>query len=170
MSGFESQFACVLCDGKMRDLISKVDRKGNPLRTVLCLDCGLVQTDPMPSEAQMAEFYRSEYRKRYKKTPTPPMKHIFRSGHRCLARLEKAKPHIKPDMQVLDLGSGAGEFVYLLACRDLHAQGVEPSEGYGGFAQSKLGVDMQIAPIEQAKIKANSLDIITAHHVIEHMV
>ncbi len=118
----------------------------------------------------MAEFYKLEYRKRYKKTPTPPMKHIFRSAHRCLARFAKAKAHIKAGMNAVDLGSGAGEFVYLLNARGVQARGIEPSQGYGGFAKSELGLSIQIAPIEQATIKANSLDIISAHHVIEHMV
>ncbi|MBL1430916.1 MAG: class I SAM-dependent methyltransferase [Robiginitomaculum sp.] len=165
-----SQGKCNLCDGTGYDPISSIDRHGEALNTVICVNCGLVQTHPMPNEAEMAEFYRLEYRKRYKKSPTPPMKHIYRSAHRCLARLEKAKAHIKANMHAVDLGSGAGEFVFLLKTRGLQVQGIEPSEGYGGFAKNTLGLDIQIKPIEKAEVKEESLDIITAHHVIEHMV
>ena len=47
-------------------MVSERDRHGNPLRTVLCAETGLVRNDPVPGDEELAKFYSEEYRTAYK--------------------------------------------------------------------------------------------------------
>ena len=48
------------------EVVSTRDRHGNPLRTVLCTETGLVRNDPVPGDEELAKFYSEEYRIAYK--------------------------------------------------------------------------------------------------------
>lgn len=161
---------CNLCGSQNRRLIAEKDRDGAALTTVMCEGCGLVYTHPMPSNAEVAQYYGEDYRTSYKGSFRPPLKHTYRSGIRCLERFDRLKEFLSPGVKILDLGAGSGEFTYLLRRRGLDAQGLEPNDGYGTFARDTLGLPIKIGTYETADFEADSFDIITAHHVIEHLV
>ena len=105
---------CNLCGaGEVAELGDK-DRQGLPLRTVICQECGLVWTDPRPSEEEIKKFYAEEYRVRYKGTWQPKLKHVYRGGLVARARYATLRPFLRSGDVILDVGSGGGELVYLL--------------------------------------------------------
>ena len=53
------------------EVVSKTDRRGRPLRTVICLDTGLVRNDPVPDDAELAQFYAEDYLISYKGARKP---------------------------------------------------------------------------------------------------
>ncbi|MFG0332337.1 MAG: class I SAM-dependent methyltransferase, partial [Maioricimonas sp. JB049] len=114
-------------------------------------------------------FYANEYRRSYKGVFHPKTKHVYRSGRRALKRFELARCWLTEGTRVLDLGSGGGEFVYLLRQRGIEARGVEPDEGYGGYSISEYEIPVHIGPFQSANIPEGEFDLITAHHVVEHL-
>ena len=75
--------------------VSQTDRRGKPLKTVVCMETGLVRNDPVPGDAELAKFYAEDYRKDYKSSEKPrrrplkPLAHDERVFHPRQPRLFK---------------------------------------------------------------------------------
>ena len=111
--------ACPLCNSTDQKTVSKQGRDG-PLTTVICNDCGLVFSNPMPTQTELDTFYRSRYRAEYKGTIRPKLKHAYRNGLRAISRFERITAlGYQPGRRLLDIGAGSGEFLYLLIRHEL---------------------------------------------------
>ena len=161
--------ACPLCESHDHELVARRGKDGSPLPTVICRGCGLVFTNPMPSAIELDDFYKRSYRSVYKGTFTPKLKHVFRSGRRTLARYERLAPYVPKGKRVLDVGSGGGEFLYLLRRLGYEVQGIEPNQGYGEFARNVLGLPVEVTTLGEMTPPTEPYDLITAHHVVEHL-
>ncbi len=161
--------ACPLCNGASHRVVGTHDRDGEALRTVMCDACGHVFTNPAPTEAELNAYYSSKYRTEYKGVLTPKRKHVLRAGFRALERLERLQAFAKPPAKVLDVGAGGGEFAYLLATAGYDVRGIEPNAGYAGYAKQSYGVNIQATTLELAQFEPEQFDVITLHHVFEHL-
>ena len=99
---------CNLCGAIGATVVGTRSRSGAPLRSVCCVDCGLVRSDPRPVESR--RFYEHDYRLSYKGTLEPKIKHVLRAGQVALDRLAHVRPLLQQRRRVLDVGSGGGEF------------------------------------------------------------
>ncbi len=158
---------CNLCGGKDVAPLSEKSRTGKPLRTVICAACGLVWTDPRPHDAD--QFYREHYRVAYKNAYRPRMKHVLRAGKVALSRLEKIRSLLSSPKTVLDVGSGGGEFAYLLASLGHRVTGIEPNRGYAEYAVTHYGITAQIGLVQDSVLPPDTFDVITIWHVLEHL-
>lgn len=158
---------CNLCDSQDVALLSEKSRSGKPLRTVICKDCGLVWSDPRPHNAD--QFYREHYRIAYKNTYTPRLKHILRAGKVALSRLARIRPLLSSPKILLDVGSGGGEFAYLLASLGHRVTGIEPNRGYAEYAVTHYGVTAHIGRVQDSALPPGIFDVITIWHVLEHL-
>jgi SAM-dependent methyltransferase len=159
---------CNLCGASDIEELSHQDRNGKYLRTVICRCCGLIWTDPRPRGKDIKGFYSKEYRREYKGIYEPKLKHIYRDANEALRRYDLMKEVITKDDVIFDVGSGSGVFIYV--CRKLgcDASGIEPDVGHAKYSIGKLGVPAKIAFVEDIRA-SNSFNIITMHHVLEHM-
>lgn len=157
---------CNLCGSSDVSVLATHSRSGAPLRTVICKQCGLVWSDPFPHDPR--HFYEEEYRVEYKNTYAPKPKHILRAGNVALDRHRKIKHLLAGRQTILDVGTGGGEFAYLLKSlgHDLH--GIEPNKGYGEYSVAQYGLNLQLGFIQDARFDENSFDVITIWHVLEH--
>ena len=160
---------CPLCAGSSAFLISRKARDGSALSTVLCRTCGLARTDPMPSEQELAAYYRDEYRSDYKGVTIPRTKHVLRAARLARHRLALLSPLLPPGASLLDLGAGGGEFVYLAGKAGFRARGVEPNAGYANYASQTLGLDIVPGTWQSLHTDAGSLGAVTMFHVLEHL-
>lgn len=165
----DAERACPLCGATSFEVVGIRDRNGDDLRTVLCKSCGHVFTNPAPSIGDLAAYYADKYRAEYKGVTTPKRKHVLRAGLRALERLERLRAFQEPPATVLDVGAGGGEFAYLLSQRGYAASGIEPNTGYATYARQIYGLNIQGATLEQANISPRSFDVVTLHHVLEHV-
>jgi 2-polyprenyl-3-methyl-5-hydroxy-6-metoxy-1,4-benzoquinol methylase len=173
--------ACNLCGTRDYELVGRFDREGHPLRTVMCRICGLVWTNPRPSAADMDAYYATEYRADYTGTAVPPLRKIVRGmlgandRRRALRPLlgetapHKGAPYEHQARKVIDVGCGAGEFVYLLRHEQIDASGIEPGREYADFARRVLGIPIQTATVDTAVVTPASQDLVTMFHALEHV-
>jgi 2-polyprenyl-3-methyl-5-hydroxy-6-metoxy-1,4-benzoquinol methylase len=172
--------ACNLCGGRNYVVVGTRDRQRLPLRTVLCRTCGLVWTNPRPSVADMNAYYETTYRLDYKGQRTPPLRKIVRGflgaasrKRRLVTYLPSTVPHTydvpfeRPRM--LDVGSGAGELVYLMRRAGIDATGLEPGTDFAQFARTVLRVPIQSAAVDAADVPDASQDLVTMFHALEHV-
>jgi len=164
-----TQTPCNLCGSTEHEQVSNRDRDGQALQTMLCSGCGLVFSNPIPTDQQLADYYATRYRKSYKGVERPKQYHVYRAGLSALQRLARVGSLVPAGGRVLDIGSGGGEFLYLLTQRGYRATGVEPDLGYGGYSIQEYGIDVRQAPLYAIDLPANEFDLITTHHVMEHL-
>lgn len=160
---------CPLCANDDLIRVGDRDRHGGPLTTDLCKRCGHVFTNPQPTESDLDAFYTERYRSAYKGVLTPKKKHVYRASLRALERLERLSPFLKPGNKTLDVGAGGGEFTYLMTKAGYTTQGVEPNRGYAEFAKAEYGVNIQVGMVSDLATPDTTWDVITLHHVFEHL-
>ncbi len=160
---------CPLCGGVERPVVSSKDRHGNPLTTVICKDCGIVTNDPIPTDEDLAAFYRQDYRKAYKGLAEPRMRQIWRNFHGTAEHISTFRDCYHGRKRCLDLGSGSGEFMYLANRVGVDCLGVEPNEGYSAYCRDKLGLNVLSQTLEECDFADESFDLIRLSHVMEHM-
>lgn len=151
------------------ELIGNRDRDGNPLRTTICRACGLVWSNPRPSEDEVRRYYSREYRLDYKGQSSPSLRQIARSARGALNRYRALAPYVKDGDRILDAGAGGGEVVYVLRKLGLAATGIEPDEHYARHARESLGVAVETGFVQDAMYPRASFDVVTMYHALEHV-
>ena len=160
---------CNLCGNTEVEVIGDTDRKGKPLRTVICRTCGLVWTDPRPDATANREYYAEHYRIHYKATHQPKLKHVYRETLRAMERFRRIEPLLSPGMRLLDVGAGGGFFPYTVKQRGYTIEGIEPNLGFAAYASEVLQLDIQAGFLQDFDFAEGSFDIITLNHVLEHL-
>lgn len=157
---------CNVCGSESVAILANHSRTGKPLRTVICNDCGLVWTDPLPHNPR--SFYEDDYRVAYKGTFTPKPKHILRAGKVALHRRKLLGDWIVQPKKILDVGTGGGEFAYLLQTLGHDVNGIEPNRGYAEYSKREYGLNVQVGFIQDIQQPDAAFDLITIWHVLEH--
>lgn len=160
---------CNLCKATNVAELCLKDRRGGYLRTVICKECGLIWTDPPPHEDRLKEFYSKEYRKEYKGIYEPKRKHLYRDAKSAIRRITFLKDLLKKEDRILDIGAGSGVFVYVLCKLGFGASGIGADEKYSKYAREELQVPVRTG-FAQDLNRGESYDIVTLHHVLEHMI
>lgn len=158
--------ACELCGSLEGRELSMTGRGGASFRTVICPSCGLVFSDPFPHDVR--DFYEKSYRLDYKGAYIPKLKHVLRAGLVALNRHLRLGEYFPKGARLLDIGSGGGEFVYLMTRLGLAAKGVEPNLGYAEYSRGALGLDVTVAFIQDVDFPPAFFDVMTVWHVLEH--
>ena len=135
----------------------------------MCDVCGLVWTNPRPSSSEVDQYYATEYRLDYSRSRMPTRRKILRGLIGAAERRDELRQWLTRGARVLDVGCGAGEFVFLLRQRGIEAAGIEPGEEYAGFSREVLRIPIQTSTVERAEVASGSQDVITMFHMLEHV-
>ena len=151
------------------EAVSDTDRRGTPLRTVICMETGLVRNDPVPDDAELATFYAEEYRNAYKGASRPRRRQILRNFRRAANYIRTFRDVLDPAARVLDVGAGSGEFAFLMTRLGKTVTGIEPNIGYAAHCRDELGLDIRTAHISPDLFAPDRFDLIRLNHVLEHL-
>ncbi len=172
----QAQTPCPSCGTHLAVAVCDVDGKtGQPLSTIMCGECGLGRIDPLPDRLSLERWYRDAYRQEYKSSFHPGMRHVLRAGRNARERWLwlTSRVHLPHGLhRTLDVGSSSGEYVFLMHQLGHQAKGIEPHAGYAAYARQQLGLDILHGSfLEHAEhLPAQSVDLITLFHVLEHLV
>jgi len=158
---------CDLCGGTEVEIISRHDRHGKALDTGLCLQCGLIAHQPMPNEADIAAYYRDEYRRDYHGEAAPSPRRIMRAWRNGQRIADQLQPHIKAESTVFEIGAGIGCTVKSLAERGFAAHGIEPNEQFNQYTRNILRADVENRNLFDYTAHGDQ-DVVLLIHVIEH--
>jgi 2-polyprenyl-3-methyl-5-hydroxy-6-metoxy-1,4-benzoquinol methylase len=162
--------ACPICGNRAAWTVGTRDRDGQALTSVLCRQCGHAWTDPLPTPAELAQFYSERYRAEYKSVVEPKPYHILRAARIAAGRVEQLKAHWqKAGARHLDIGAGGGEFSYLARAAGAVITPLEPNRGYAQFAAHQYGLQVQNKVLEDAEFAPASFDSVSLFHVLEHL-
>ena len=151
------------------EVVSEKDRHGKPLRTVICMETGLVRNDPIPGDVELAKFYSEEYRTSYKAAERPRTRQILRNFRRVADHIHRYRDVLDKGQSVLDVGAGSGEFAFLMGQLGKDVTGIEPNEGYAAYCREDLGLAVETAHLADDLFAPESFDLIRLNHVLEHL-
>lgn len=172
--------ACALCGSHastpvIRSLNRMWPAPGRELEeftVVRCRACGLLYTNPRPTEAEIGPYYEGYPYRRASgpPAPVPPAPRAAEPG--ALARLLRlgnpGLPELPPGSRVLEVGCATGTFMVSLADRGWHLSGIEPSPDAAAYARDVRGLDVTCATIASVPFADGTFDLVYGWQVVEH--
>jgi 2-polyprenyl-3-methyl-5-hydroxy-6-metoxy-1,4-benzoquinol methylase len=159
---------CPVCHSTEAMLVGERDRRGQPLKSLLCLRCGLTRVDPLPGPEELRLYYEEMYRLEYKGVLRPKAYHVIRAARAACDRIAWLRPHLPPGGRWLDVGAGSGEFAYLLRRTGFDVTALEPNRGYGEYVRDTLGLTVMRGFLEDLEERSGEFDGLSCFHVLEH--
>lgn len=168
--------ACPLCDSLLFTELAWTDRYDMDLITAGCNQCGLVMTNPQPTETSLADFYESHYRRYYQKTDAPDLAYIrqYRKDERAAqtAQYFHEAGLLRQQARVLDIGASEGCILKAVADIEPATQrvAVEPNPTFGAFAvlHARCTLHPSVESLT-AEPSPQLFDLIVINHVYEHV-
>jgi SAM-dependent methyltransferase len=141
---------------------------------VRCRACGLMRTNPRPTQATIALYYPDNYGPYLASTVNSVNQNdstlrsflklifnrVFNFGGTLL-------PTLKPG-RLLEIGCASGAFLHQMATKGWRVHGIEFSEK-AAFAAKSLGYSVHAGALEKAPQPEDSFDLIVGWMVLEHL-
>jgi len=143
----------------------------NKFIIVQCSSCGFRFTNPRPEEAESGKYYQSEEYISHSDTRKGLINNLYHYARKfTLKKKLKLITSVSKKQQgnLLDLGCGTGAFLNICKENGWKVQGIEPSAEARDVAKKNHGLDLNNINTWE-KFPDNSLDVITAWHVLEHV-
>lgn len=162
--------ACPACGCTRFDALASQDRYLMGLKTVGCMQCGLVQSNPRPTKDSLASFYVHHYRRFYQGVQEPDEAYVaqYNKDVRLRYTVDFLSQHALGDGACTLLDYGCGEGSLFIALRQSgflgRLAGVEPNVEFGRFAAEHGNADIH-ATLSQVGM----VDVVVVNHVLEHL-
>lgn len=171
ISNLES-ISCNICGSDDYHLLANKERRGLPLKTVICKNCGLIYINPRPTKELYDEFYKSDYRKDVSGTDEGIDKIFDAQVRFCNDKIIDLCQKNIDDSQVkniLDIGCSYGGILKGLKEKYTDAQlfGIEPVIKNAEFAKEKTGANVATGLFEDYS-SDNKFDIIIISRTLNH--
>lgn len=157
---------CILCGGNDFSQISTQMRKGPQLTTVICKQCSLVFTNPIPVSEVYNSFYVNDYEKFYgKSTASKPAASAEPSIFSIIGNFINIKIS-----DYLEIGPGRGLTLYHANNLFNKTMGVEPSVDFTNLLVKEYGLNVVNSTFEEFITGyKNKVDVVSMFHVLEHI-
>ena len=137
---------------------------------VISKPCGLVMVNPMTTNAEKearSTSVRSLHRSR---SAEQSLEAAFRKSLPRAARcLDLFSQHIPRHGEVLEIGSGDGAVMAMLARLGVRPTGLDPDEGAARFIQRTMNLPVIVGSLEDADFQGRQFDAVVMVHLIEHL-
>ena len=153
---------CSLCGGKNTRRLYEKDSLW-----VRCRECGLVYQDPQPVQNQLLDRYDDEYF-RYEIENEAVFFDLMRKGLSDIDfRMDSRQEH--ESRVFVDVGCATGMLLEWAKSNGWSEQGVEVCKPAAEYGRTKRGVNIFIGSLEDARLEAESVDVVHCSHLIEHL-
>lgn len=130
---------------------------------VQCRNCNFIYTNP---EIKGIEFLEREHYNNSEEYQTENTDDLLKMFEHRADYIKK----IKNGGTLLDIGAGKGEFVFTAKKKGFEAVGIEPSPNFCEFAEKNYNVLVYQGVFgENEDLRGRKFDVITLHHVLEHV-
>lgn len=139
-----------------------------------CTHCGFIYTGDAPMGDQIGAYYKSQDYISHSDTRRSSIDRIYHLARRIMLRVKKRqiKRYIsnkqKPSPNLLDIGCGTGYFAHYMTQAGYAVSCVEKDADARDFARRNHFL-VPYPSLEELPTEANSFDVITLWHVLEHI-
>lgn len=155
--GLESLSACTMCGS---DAIAQLDPECNLCH---CSECGFVFDSPRPNQQMITAFYSQQGKYDSWLSAVAARDALWKR------RLKMVLRHCAPG-NLLDVGTGIGQFLHHAQPYFTAVAGTEISESAVRIARDRYGLEIQQGQIEELRLPPDaSFDNVTLFHVLEHV-
>ena len=131
-----------------------------------CARCGTGYTEPIPSVKSLSRYYATGiYQKsggRGSRVIDSILNLIGDLHLRQIARFHAPG-------KLLDAGCGKGRFLARAARQGWNTLGTDLSASQAAAARARYNMDVRVGELQDIRLDADSMDVITAWHVLEHL-
>lgn len=154
--------ACAACGGSVRPELPA------PMATVVCVACGLEQLRELPSPAACESYYQEDY---YTPETGARFLGVFEWPFQLFRRLRHASIQRRASRQgsILDVGCGRGDLLEVFKKQGWKVLGTQLSRTAARAAKETRGVDVVCGELPALELEAESFDVVTFFHVLEHL-
>lgn len=134
-----------------------------------CTSCGFKFTNPIPYKEELPKYYESTEYISHSNAEEGLVNKIYQAvrSHTLKKKLNFISKYVK-EGNILDIGSGTGEFLNIMQQSNFVATGIEPNEDARKHAKRNYG----LAVYDETDIdgmKKKDFNVITLWHVLEHV-
>lgn len=166
---------CPICNGtSFAPFITCIDHavSHETFRLMRCMNCELLITSPQPTSEHANRYYESPAYISHSSKAQNSIDKVYVAARTFTLRwkmsiIEKHAP-VSTRKNLLDFGSGVGEFLKVAKSKGWNIAGVEPSPQ----ARERVAdiISKEIKPsLEEVTQDKKKFDVITAWHVLEHV-
>jgi len=148
-----------LCSVCHSDRLLTIDVDRNFCR---CRTCGFIFDSPRPSSDEVVAFYSQAGKYDSWVDEESARERLWKR------RLKKLMPYRTPG-DILDIGTGIGQFLHLAKPYFSAVKGTEVSESGVRAAKERYALDILHGSVEELPLAPSSFDNITLFHVLEHV-
>jgi SAM-dependent methyltransferase len=136
---------------------------------VSCNNCGFHFTNPIPLEAEIGKYYKSESYISHSSTSKGFINKVYQAVRKyTLKKKVQLISRLSKGENVLDIGAGTGHFLNACKGAGFQVMGLEPDVDARSFAKNNFNVDL--FPNDSLDtLEDESLNIVTMWHVLEHV-
>ncbi len=171
---------CHLCgtDLTAAPVVNTIARHGEPQVSVACSTCGLVQVTELPTEAELAAYYREKYRAQYPWSPvrgadgamhehgSPEYERLMDEASARMASTIAETLRLEAGDHVWELGSGDGRLLAAFDELKITKLGIELDADMRDAAAARGVVSYDTAPFVSP---SEQPDAVISVHSLEHM-
>ena len=161
---------CPLCsEGGVRRRIVDTVWEAPESAVYQCSACEIVFVYPIVSPEEEKTFYEAEFAHYMKQRGAPgetrPEEHFEKNQAEAKRRWANLKSYVRPDMQVLEIGSSTGFLLAEIGPHVASVAGVEPGHLYREYANQQ-GIKTYA---DLSEVVGQRFDLILAYYVVEHL-
>lgn len=168
----KENICCNICGHDEYEVVSSSDRYNMGLRTVACVRCSCLYTNPRPRPEFYSDFYAHHYRHYYEGVDEPNQEYIREKRFDVKAKrtVDFLAEFLPTSGSVLDIGCSEGSILHEIGIRapGCVLKGVEPNPVFAEFASEYSGADVEVGFAESKSLQDGSFDLAIACHVLEH--
>jgi 2-polyprenyl-3-methyl-5-hydroxy-6-metoxy-1,4-benzoquinol methylase len=166
--------SCPVCNDKSfsdfiicKDYFSSLETYG----LKRCVGCGFLFTQNVPTEDKIGKYYESPNYISHTDTKKGIVNYLYHFARQFMLQKKcslVSKVSGLKSGSLLDYGSGTGYFLNAMSQKGWQTLGIEKSDVGREFSKSEFGITIQ-EPSYLASIEAESYDVISLWHVLEHI-
>lgn len=164
---------CPICNSsELKSFLECIDYtvSKDKFTIVQCTSCGFRFTNPRPEESVCGKYYQSEDYISHSDTKKGIINNLYHYARKFTLKkkLKLINSINSQNKTLLDLGCGTGAFLNVCKEAGWNVQGIEPSADARNVAKTSYGLELHDVN-SWDKIADNSLNVVTAWHVLEHV-
>jgi SAM-dependent methyltransferase len=155
---------CAVC-GEIRPQMFRIWFDGY-LKLYRCKSCGFISQFPGPGSSTIVKDYTDKYSLDFLKDG----QEFMYPNRRIVLQdiIDRIKKYQKVG-DILDVGCGDGQFLFLSSKKGFNCNGVEGSEQLSSYASSKTGAKIVQGIYKKEMFPENTFDVISLIQVLEHI-